>query len=216
VSIQNVEKQVWLITGQCKAKDSLYRMSMNESGPPHVAIPLASDIRTTVEVENIERLPLFDIHNEQVELLRALYQSQDETGKKTIIDTCQLVWFNSDCTSQVFAFLARYCSLQKAVQFVTASSQPFLWLAANPHARGYERRSTNCKKHCNRNWIVDYEATSTALPNVMTRSIWRRLAARALSCIAITALLIESEMVSALSACFLAASANVWVSIELL
>jgi hypothetical protein len=131
VSIQNVEKQVWLITGQCKAKDSLYRMSMNESGPPHVAIPLASDIRTTVEVENIERLPLFDIHNEQVELLRALYQAQDETGKKIIIDICQLVWFNLDCTSQVFAFLARYYSLQKAVQFVTASSQHFLWLAAN-------------------------------------------------------------------------------------
>ncbi len=131
MSNQNVEKQVWLITGQCRAKDSLYRMTMCESGPPYVVIPLASDIKTEVEVENIERLPLFDVHNEQVELLRALYQAQDETGKKIIIDSCQLVWFNPDCSSQVFAFLARYYSLQNAVQFLTTTSEDFLWLAAN-------------------------------------------------------------------------------------
>ena len=121
----------WVITGQCKAKDSLYHMTMCESGPPYVAIPLASDIKTEVNVENIERLHLFSMHNEQVELLRALYQSQDDDGKTAVITACRKAWLSATCAAQVFAFLARYYSINNTLQLLASGPDLFLWLAGN-------------------------------------------------------------------------------------
>src|ERR1043165_8997115 len=117
---EQVEKKVWLIAGQCKPRTPLYHFALDPTGFSHRSeVWLMPDFNAQTQVEGFDRLPAFKLENEQVELLRALYQAQDDDGRKTIIKTCLSAWFNADCAVQVFAFLARYCSFKQTLQFLT-------------------------------------------------------------------------------------------------
>jgi hypothetical protein len=110
-----VEKRVRLIMSQCQANVGLYSFSS-----PQVAVPqVKTDLDKDPRVETIETLHFYSPANEQVELLRALYQAQDDQGKNAVSTVCWEGCFYPNCSLQIFAFLLRYTSFRQTIERLT-------------------------------------------------------------------------------------------------
>jgi hypothetical protein len=114
-----IEKRTRLIMSQCKAKVALYSFSDPQLSVPGVVTDLDKDPR----VEPLESLHFYRLANEQVELLRALYQAQDDDGKTLVARVCWEGRLYPNCSSQTFAFLLRYTSFRRTMELLT--SKPY-------------------------------------------------------------------------------------------
>ena len=115
-----VDKRVRLRPGQCQANVGLYSFSSPQLSVPQVKTDLDEDPR----VEPLESLHFYSSANEQVELLKALYQSQDDEGKNLISAVCWEGCSYPNCSFQAFAFLLRYTSFRHTVDLLT-TKQPY-------------------------------------------------------------------------------------------
>jgi hypothetical protein len=114
-----IEKRVRLIMSQCRANLGLYSFSSPEMSVPEVMTNLDKD----PQVEPLEFLQFYRPANEQVELLRALYQAQDDDGKDVIATVCWEGRLYPNCSLQIFAFLLRYASFRRTMELLT--SEPY-------------------------------------------------------------------------------------------
>jgi len=110
-----VDKRVRLVMSQCRADVGLYSFSSPRLSVPQVQTDLDKDSR----VEPLESLQLYSLANEQVELLRALYQAQDDEGKNVVSRVCWEGCFYPNCSLQTFAFLLRYTSFRHSIELLT-------------------------------------------------------------------------------------------------
>jgi hypothetical protein len=124
----DIEKNAKLILDQCQASAGrgLYGYSSTSVNVPAVGM----DFSKGAQVEALEQLQFYKLNNEQIELLRALYQAHDDEGKKTLVDLCAKALISADCSAQAFVFLARYNSFRDALKLVTGRPGLFLYLAA--------------------------------------------------------------------------------------
>jgi len=104
---------------QCRANLGLYSFSSPEMSVPEVMTNLDKD----PQVEPLEFLQFYRPANEQVELLRALYQAQDDDGKDVIATVCWEGRLYPNCSLQIFAFLLRYASFRRTMELLT--SEPY-------------------------------------------------------------------------------------------
>src|SRR5271167_5020209 len=96
-----IGKRVRLIMSQCQANVGLYSFLSPQLSVPQVKMDLDNDPR----VETLETLHFYSPANEQVELLRTLYQAQDDEGKNIVSTVCWEGCFYPNCSLQTFAFL---------------------------------------------------------------------------------------------------------------
>lgn len=101
---------------QCKANVGLYKYTTPILFVPEVTIDFDKDPR----VEPLESLRYYSSANEQVELLRALYQAQDDDGKNVVSTVCWEGCNYPNCSLQTFAFLLRYTSFRRTLELLTA------------------------------------------------------------------------------------------------
>jgi hypothetical protein len=121
-----VNKRVRLIMSQCQANVGLYSFSSPQLSVPQVKTDLDKDPR----VETLESLHSYSLANEQVELLRALYQAQDDEGKNVVSTVCWEGCFYPNCSLQAFAFLLRYASFRHTMELLAKKPYAnFLMLA---------------------------------------------------------------------------------------
>jgi hypothetical protein len=117
--VSDVEKNVWIILRQCQPEPRLYGYSSGLLNVPHVGMNFES-----VQVEGIEHLQVYKANNEQVELLRSLYQAQDEDGKNVVLGICSKALLVHSCSAQAFVFLARHHSFRYALQLLVTTPRP--------------------------------------------------------------------------------------------
>jgi hypothetical protein len=110
-----IDRKARLIMSQCKANASLYGFSSPQLSVPRVTINFDKDPC----VETLESLHHYHPANEQVELLRALYQAQDDDGKKVVATVCWEGCLYPSCSFQTFAFLLRYRSFRRTIELLT-------------------------------------------------------------------------------------------------
>jgi hypothetical protein len=110
-----IEKRTRLIMSQCHANASFYSFSGPQLSVSGVTINFDKDPC----VEMLESLPYYSPTNEQVELLRALYQAQDDDGKNVIATVCWEGHLYPNCSLQTFAFLLRYVSFRRTIELLT-------------------------------------------------------------------------------------------------
>jgi hypothetical protein len=120
-----IGKKAQLILSQCKPNTGLYNFSSMGLNVQQVG----TDFSKGAQVEGIGSLQFYKLQNEQVELLRALYQASDDDGRKTVLDVSAKALAYPKYSAQAFAFLARYDLFHNTVRLLTATPDFFLHVA---------------------------------------------------------------------------------------
>jgi hypothetical protein len=110
-----LKKKVALILNQCRKDAVLYGYRSSTTSGINI------DFTQEPRVAEDDVLGFIELKNEQVKLLKALLQAQDDGSRHVVIDEVVRVLLAPACSAQVFVFLARYYSFPEAIKLVASN-----------------------------------------------------------------------------------------------